>query len=152
MCDVRVGRVRQDGSVEGSWAATSKLRRVQGGVLIGFLGFQQQAMFPGSMRGWPQEAVAVLAGVCFCALLAVAWALMMRCGDEHRRAFLQRSMLIGVAITMALSCVAGFVEVAMGDGFHVPLLAVPACLVVATAMAKTVIFHRRWLGLGPRAR
>ena len=110
----------------------------------------EQAMHPGSLRGWPQEIAAVLAGACFFALLAIAWTLVMRCGDERRREALQRAALIGVAITMGLACAAGYWEVAMGGSLHVPLLALPACLVIATAVAKVVAAsHRRWLGLGP---
>ena len=144
MCNAVSEQVRQDGSVDGSRATTTKLRRMQGGVLIAFFGFQQPAMHPGSLGGWPQEVAAALAGGCFFALLAIGWTLLMRCRDEHRRALLQRSALIGVAITMGLTCVAGYMETVTRTRFHAPLLAVPACLVLATAVAKVVVFRRQW--------
>ncbi len=152
MCNAIVEEVRQDGSADGSWGTTTKLRRVQGVVLIAFLGLQQGAIHPGSLRVWPREVEAVLAGACFFTLLAIGCTLAMRCGNEQRRVLLQRSVWIGVAITMGLACVGGYWEVAMGAPFHVPLLAVPACLVAATAMAKVVLFRRQWFGLGSAAR
>ncbi len=153
MCDAMVVPVGQDGSVEGRRATTQRLRRIQGGVLIAFLGFQQQAMNPGSLRGWPRAVAAVLAGGCFLTLLSIGWTLLMRCGDERRRALMQRSVMIGVAITMGAVCMAGYWEIATGARFHLPLLAIPACLVITTAGAKVVVFrHRRWPGLGTAGR
>ena len=140
------------GSVDKRWTSTTRLRRVQGGVLITFLGFQQTALHSSDLGRGLQLTAAVLAGCSFFAMLAIGWTLLMRCVDERRKAVLQRSVLIGVAITMGIACVAGYLELALRRTFHVPLLALPACLVLMTALAKVMMLsHRRWLGLGPRA-
>ena len=105
------------GSVDKRWTSTTRLRRVQGGVLITFLGFQQTALHSSDLGRGLQLTAAVLAGCSFFAMLAIGWTLLMRCVDERRKAVLQRSVLIGVAITMGIACVAGYLELALRRTF-----------------------------------
>jgi len=108
-------------------------------VLVVFLGLQ---ILQKQMPMMVQKFAAALTGLCFFAILALSWAVVLRGSDEYRKALLQRSMMLGLGITLGAVCVCGYLETATNGGFRVPLLAVPAGFVFITAVAKVAVFRK----------
>lgn len=89
------------------------------------------------------EIVAGSAGACFFFLLLCFAMMVTRARDEFGRALLLRSLLAGVTGTMFAVLVWGFVEAfSRTPVVHVPIVLVPAVLVLLTALAKLVVFRR----------
>jgi hypothetical protein len=88
-------------------------------------------------------ALAVLSGISFFAELVVIGILVVRLRDEFQRILLAQSFLWATLITMALVTVWGFVELhSHGTAPHVPFLAIPVFLILATTAAKLLIFRQ----------
>ena len=120
--------------------AVAGLRRTMSAVFLVFFGlnFLQNLHPHGALR----IAVAAGDGLCFAAIVGLGWAMAMRSGDEYRRKLMVRSLHWGVGITVTLACVAGYTELALGETRHVPMLAVPVCLILTTVAAKLMLFRR----------
>ena len=135
-----MGRMRQCGYSAEDKVAIAGLRRKMSAVLVVFLGLN--LMLTLHWHGAVGIAAAVAEGLCFAAILALSWTITMRSGDEYRRELLQRSLLWGLGTTLALVCVCAYVQLVLGDAWHVPLLIVPVCLVFVTAASKVLVFRR----------
>jgi hypothetical protein len=132
--------MKQCGYTAEDRAAILQLRKAMVVLLIVFLGVQ--AVMRMRLSGAAGMTVAVLAGACFCGIMGVAWAVVLRSADEYRRVLLQRSVMWALGLTLGAVTVCGYVEVGMRTSLHVPLLAVPLCFVMLTAAMKLVVFRR----------
>ena len=93
--------------------------------------------------GLPGQLLAGVAGVAFFVLLLLTGFIVARSVDEFQRALLLRSFLWACGGTMFVASAWGFVEAfASAPTPHLPLLAVPALLVVFTAAAKLIVFRK----------
>lgn len=127
------------GYTEADRAAIRRMRKQIGGVFLAFLGLNQ--VMSVTHRGAVGAGAAVLAGLCFAALLVMSMMLALRAGDEAMRQTMVEAMLWGMGITVVLASVAGYLELSMG--WHVPVLMVPVCAILATSVAKVVLFRQR---------
>lgn len=129
-------------------AALKRLRSQMAGVLTIFMAVgATQAFGPKHPQGAAAVTIAVMQGVCFAAILGLAWAIALRAGDEFRRLLLWRSLAWGVGVTVAFASVWGYLELCSTQVPRIPLLMLPIVLIGSTAVAKIVIFHRERAGL-----
>jgi hypothetical protein len=109
--------------------------------LVSYIACAQLAMKVG--HGPAGMVLAGFAGAFFFAELVTVALLVVRMRDEFQRALLTQSFVWATVVTMAIATVWGFVELHGRDGFpHMPVLLVPALLIVFTTAAKVIVFRR----------
>jgi cytochrome bd-type quinol oxidase subunit 2 len=118
-----------------------KCRRWVGATLLVYLSLNMaMRKDPPGLTG---QVIAGLAGFSFFMLLLLTGLIIARSGDEFRRALLLRSFLWACVGTMLVASVWGFMELFAKDAApHMPVLLIPALLVVLTAVAKLIAFRR----------
>ena len=110
-------------------------------ALVLYIGFSQLSLRLG--HGPAGLAAAGVGGACFYAELIALGLLAARLRDEFQRILLTQSFLWATLITMGIATVWGFIELhARGNFPHMPVLVIPAILIVLTTAAKLIIFRR----------
>jgi MFS family permease len=140
------GRKQACGYSEKDRAAIAKLRRRMAVVLAFFLCTNPELLLPAANHHAGYRGIAtvlaVIQGLSFAAILCLGWAIAMRTGDEYRRELMRRSLMWGLGITLAATCVVSYLQLVVGHDWQVPIVAVPACLVLTTVAAKLIVFRR----------
>ncbi len=123
--------------------AIARLRGWLATVLAVFLGMVAVNASSGR-HGNTRLAVveAIVSGLGFAGIVVLSWMVVLRSGDEYRRALLSKALTWGVGATVALTSIWGYVETAWPAAPRLPMLAVPTVLIFVTTAAKVLVFRR----------
>ena len=109
--------------------------------LVCYIAFSQLSQRLG--HGTAGLVAAGLGGAAFFAELVALSFLVFRLRDEFQRILLTQSFLWATVITMGIAMIWGFIELHARDEFpHMPVLMIPAILIVLTTAAKLIIFRQ----------